>query len=87
MSDLMPDLSFAERGISAVPGPIFSNSVSGIRSKNTPNVYGVPKTINNIQIKIKMANPIQEPSASSKVPNQDLKDIDVLYTFKIKIER
>ena len=37
-------------------------------------------------IKIKMSNPSQETPASSKAPNQDLKDIDVLCTFKIKIE-
>ena len=36
--------------------------------------------------KIKMPNPSQEPPASSKAPNEDLKDIDVLCTFKIKIE-
>ena len=39
-----------------------------------------------IQIKIKMPNPRQEPPGSSKAPNQDLKDMDVLYTLKIKIE-
>ena len=33
-----------------------------------------------------MSNPIQEPPVSSKAPNEDLKDIDFLYTFKIKIE-
>ena len=33
-----------------------------------------------------MTNPNQEPPASSKAPNQDLKDMDVLCTFKIKIE-
>ena len=38
-----------------------------------------------IQIMIKMSNPSQEPSASSKAPNEDLKDIDVLCTFQIKI--
>ena len=38
----------------------------------------VPKTSDHIQIKIKMANPIPEPSASTKVHNQDLKKIDVL---------
>merc|ERR1712112_758672 len=32
------------------------------------------------------ANPSQEPPASSKAPNQDLQDMDVLCTFKIKIE-
>merc|ERR1711954_311255 len=48
---------------------------------------GVPKTSDHIQINIRMPNPSQEPPASSKAPNQDLKDMDVLCTFKIKIER
>ena len=43
-------------------------------------------TGDHIQIKIKMPNPSQEPSASSKAPNQDLKDMDVLFTFKIKMD-
>ena len=47
---------------------------------------GVPKTSDYIQIKIKMPNSSQEPPASSKAPNEDLKDMDVLCTFKIKIE-
>ena len=47
---------------------------------------GVPKTFDHIQIKIKMPNPSQEPPASSKAPNEDLKDMDFLCTFKIKIE-
>ena len=34
-----------------------------------------------------MTNPNQEPPASSKALNQDLKDMDVLCTFKIKVER
>ena len=46
----------------------------------------VPVTSNPIQIKIKMPNPSQEPPASSKATNQDLKDMDILCTFKIKIE-
>ena len=33
-----------------------------------------------------MPNPSQEPPVSSKAPNEDLKDMDVLCTFKIKIE-
>ena len=33
-----------------------------------------------------MSNPSQEPSASSKAKTQDLGDMDVLCTFKIKIE-
>merc|ERR1711954_99838 len=47
---------------------------------------GVPKTSDHIKIKIKMPNPSQEPPASSKAPNEDLKDMDVLCTFKIKIK-
>ena len=47
---------------------------------------GVWKTSSHIKMKIKMPNPSQEPSAFSKAPNQDLKDMDVLCTFKIKIE-
>ena len=44
------------------------------------------KTNDHIQIKKKMPNPSQEPPASSKAPNEDLKDMDVLCTFKITIE-
>ena len=47
---------------------------------------GISKTSGHIQIKIKMPNPSQEPPASSKAPDKDLKDMDVLCTFKIKIE-
>ena len=43
---------------------------------------GVSKTSDHIQIKIKMQTPSQEPPASSKAPNEDLKDMDVLCTFK-----
>ena len=46
----------------------------------------VSKTSDHIQIKIKMPNPSQKPPASSKASNQDLKDMDVLCTFKIKIQ-
>ena len=46
----------------------------------------VSKTSVHVQIKIKMPNPSQEPPATSKAPNEDLKDMDVLCTFKIKIE-
>ena len=35
---------------------------------------------------IKMQILIHEPTASSKAPNEDLKDMDVLCTFKIDIE-
>ena len=37
-------------------------------------------------MKIQMANPSQEPPASSKAPNEDLKDLDVLCPYKIKME-
>merc|ERR1711954_627252 len=49
-------------------------------------IIGVSMASDHIQIKIKMPNPSQEPQASSKAPNGDLKDMDVLCTFKIKIE-
>ena len=48
---------------------------------------GVSKTRDPIQIKIKMPNPHQEPPASSKAQNQDFKDMEVLCTFKIQIEK
>ena len=35
---------------------------------------------------IKMPNPNQEPPISSKAPNEDLNDMVVLCTFKIKIK-
>ena len=44
-----------------------------------------PKTSDHIQINICMQNPNQEPPVSSKAPNQDLKDMDVLCIFKIKL--
>ena len=47
---------------------------------------GVSKTNDHIQIKIKIPNPSQEPGASSKTPNQDMKDMDVLWTFIVKRE-
>ena len=47
---------------------------------------GMSKTSDHIKIKIKMPNPNQDPPASSKAPKEDLKDMDVLCTFKIKIE-
>ena len=46
----------------------------------------VAKTRDHVQIRIKMLNPSQKHSASSKAPNEDLKDKDVLCTFKIKIK-
>ena len=47
---------------------------------------GESKTSDNIQTKIKMPNPSEEPPASSKAPNEDLKEMGVLCTFKIKIK-
>ena len=46
----------------------------------------VSKTNDFIQIKIKMSNPSKKPPVSSKAQYEDLKDMDVLCTFKIKIE-
>ena len=50
------------------------------------DLKGVSKSIDHIQMKIKMPNSSQEPPTTSKAPNEDLKDMDVLCTFKIKIE-
>ena len=47
---------------------------------------GVWKYSDHNHIKTKMQNPSQETPAPTKAPNQDLKDLDVLFTFKIKIE-
>ena len=47
---------------------------------------GVSKTSDHIQIKIKMPNCSQQPPVSSKPPNEDFKDLYVLFTFKIKTE-
>ena len=44
------------------------------------------KILDHIPIKIKMPNPNQEPPVSSKALNENLKDMNVLCTFKIKIE-
>ena len=40
----------------------------------------------SLKINIKMPNPSQEPPASFKAPNEDLKDMDFLCTFKIKVK-
>ena len=49
-------------------------------------IVGISRTSDHIQITMKMPNPSQEPAASSAAPNEDLKDMDVLCTFIIKIE-
>ena len=46
--------------------------------------YGL--TSDHVKINIRMQNPCQEPTMSSKAQNVDLKDMDVLCTFKIQIE-
>ena len=57
-----------------------------IKIESTNFEHGSIKDCNHIQIMIKMPNPIQEPPVSSKAPNEDFKDMDVLCTFKIKIQ-
>ena len=47
---------------------------------------GVSKISDHIQIEMEMPNPSQEPPLSSKAPIQDWEDIDIICTFKIKIE-
>merc|ERR1711954_400695 len=47
-------------------------------------VYQRPVTISKSRSRCQ--TPSQEPPASSKAPNQDLKDMEVLCTFKIEIE-
>ena len=44
----------------------------------------VSNTSDHIQIKIKMPNSNQKPSSILQTLNQDLKDMDVLCTFKAK---
>ena len=46
----------------------------------------VSKNSDHVQNKIKMPNPSKKPPAPTKAPNEDLKDMDVLSTFEIKIE-
>ena len=47
---------------------------------------GISKTNDHIQLMIKIPTPSQEPPASPKAPNEDLKEMDVLCTFEIKLE-
>merc|ERR1712081_108768 len=62
----------------------FAPSKSSERAKIRHMV--VQKTSDHIKINIRMPNSSQEPPASSKAPNEDLKDMDVLCTFKIRRE-
>ena len=66
----------------------FMHVVCTFKSRKRAKIWinCVSGTIDHIQIKIKIPKPSQEPHSSSKVPNQNLEDIDVLCTFKIKIE-
>ena len=47
---------------------------------------GVSKTNGHIQITLKKQKTSQEPSTSSRALNQNIQDMDVHCTFKIKIE-
>ena len=47
---------------------------------------GVPNNTDHIRIMIKMTNPSQEPPESSKAPNENLKDMNILCTLKTKVE-
>ena len=47
---------------------------------------GVWKTFNHIKIQISIPNSTRELPVSSKTQNQDLKDMDFLCTWKIKIQ-
>ena len=57
------------------------------KSRKRAEIQNMPvsKNHDHILIKIKIPNPSQEPSVSSKAPNQDLKDMDGPCTFKVKI--
>ena len=48
-------------------------------------IKDLSNTSDHIQIKNKIQNPSLEPPASSNIPNHDLKYMDVVGTFKIKI--
>ena len=54
----------------------FAASKSRLRAKIW-NI-GISKITDHFQIMIKIPNPSQEPPASSKAPNEDLKDMDIL---------
>ena len=62
----------------------FASSKSRKRAKI--QIMIVPNTSDHNYIKIKIQNPSQETPASSKAPNEDLKDMDILCIFKIKKE-
>ena len=49
--------------------------------------HDVSKDSDQIKVNIKMSKPSQELPTSCKIPNFDLKDTDVLCTYKINLER
>ena len=55
-----------------------------IESQNSD--HGCVKDQWPYSIKVKMPNPSQETPASSKAQNENLKEMDFLFAFKIKIE-
>ena len=57
-----------------------------IRMPNPSQDPPASKTNDHFQTKIKLPNTSQEPPVSSKAPNKDSEDMNVLCTFKIKIE-
>ena len=63
----------------------FARSISRLGAKIW--IMGISKTNDHIHINIKMPNPSQEPPVSSKAPNEDFKDMDVFFTFKINLEQ
>ena len=52
---------------------------SKLREKAKIWIMVISKNSDHIQIRVKIANPTQEPPASSKAPNEDLKDM-MLFT-------
>ena len=60
--------------------------ISKYRERAKFRTMGEPKTSDHIQIKFKIPNSSQEPQFSSKAPNEDFKDTDVICTFKIRTE-
>ena len=54
--------------------------------QKSEHAMAASKTSDHIQMKIKILNPSQDPKASSKSPNMELQDIDVLCTFIIRKE-
>ena len=47
----------------------------------------VLKNSDHIKVNIKISKPSQELPTSCKIPNFDLKDTDILFTYKINLER